>query len=64
MSSKPGIWDVKAAGKLAIPSIGLECGGPSAAELTDAGAVATYRDPAALLAAVVGGSAPIIRREV
>jgi HAD superfamily hydrolase (TIGR01509 family) len=58
------VWDVKAAGKLDIPCIGLECGGTSAAELAEAGAVATYRDPAALLAAVVGGTAPIIRREV
>lgn len=58
------VWDVKAAGKLDIPCIGLECGGTSAAELADAGAVATYRDPAALLAAVVGGSAPIVRDQV
>jgi len=58
------VWDVKAAGKLDIPCIGLECGGTSGAELGDAGAVATYRDPAALLAAVVAGSAPIVRREV
>ena len=58
------VWDVKAAGKLDIPCIGLECGGTSAAELADAGAVATYRDPAALLAAVVGGAAPIVRDQV
>ena len=58
------VWDVKAAGKLDIPCIGLECGGTSAAELADAGAVATYRDPAALLAAVVSGTAPIVRRQV
>jgi HAD superfamily hydrolase (TIGR01509 family) len=58
------VWDVKAAGKLDIPCIGLECGGTSAAELADAGAVATYRDPAALLAAVLGGTAPIIRDQV
>jgi HAD superfamily hydrolase (TIGR01509 family) len=58
------VWDVKAAGKLDIPCIGLECGGTSAAELADAGAVATYRDPAALLAAVVGGTAPVVRREM
>jgi HAD superfamily hydrolase (TIGR01509 family) len=58
------VWDVKAAGKLDIPCIGLECGGTSAAELADAGAVATYRDPAALLAAVVAGTAPVVRRKV
>jgi HAD superfamily hydrolase (TIGR01509 family) len=58
------VWDVKAAGKLDIPCIGLECGGTSGAELTDAGAVATFRDPAALLAAIVDGTAPIVRRDV
>ena len=43
------VWDVEAAGRLDIPCIGLTCGGTSAAELTAAGAVATYDDPAALL---------------
>ena len=43
------VWDVYAAGKLDIPCIGLTCGGLSAAELTEAGAVATYEDPADLL---------------
>jgi phosphoglycolate phosphatase-like HAD superfamily hydrolase len=43
------VWDVKAAAQLDIPCIGLVCGGTSAAELTEAGAVATYDDPAALL---------------
>ena len=46
------VWDVQAAAKLDIPCIGLTCGGTSAAELRDAGAVATYDDPAALLAAL------------
>jgi HAD superfamily hydrolase (TIGR01509 family) len=55
------VWDVRAAAKLDIPCIGLTCGGTSAAELTEAGAVATYEDPAALLAAVRAGSAPIVR---
>jgi HAD superfamily hydrolase (TIGR01509 family) len=54
------VWDVEAAAKLDIPCIGLTCGGTSAAELTDAGAVATYRDPAALLADL--DTAPIIQR--
>ena len=58
------VWDVRAAGKLDIPCIGLECGGTSGAELTEAGAVAVYPDPAGLLAAVVAGSAPIVRREM
>jgi HAD superfamily hydrolase (TIGR01509 family) len=43
------VWDVKAAARLDIPCIGLTCGGTSAAELTEAGAIATYQDPAALL---------------
>jgi len=58
------VWDVKAAAKLDIPCIGLTCGGTSAAELTEAGAVATYENPAALLAAVRAGSAPIVRGEM
>jgi len=53
------VWDVEAAGKLGIPCIGLACGGTSAAELTEAGAVATYRDPAALLSDL--DNAPIVR---
>jgi HAD superfamily hydrolase (TIGR01509 family) len=57
------VWDVEAAAKLDIACIGLTCGGTSAAELRDAGAVATYPDPAALLAAVVSGAAPIVRAE-
>ncbi|WP_328460252.1 HAD family hydrolase [Actinoplanes sp. NBC_00393] len=43
------VWDVQAAGKLGIPCIGLTCGGTSAAELREAGAIATYANPAALL---------------
>jgi len=46
------VWDVVAASKLGIPCIGLTCGGTSAAELLEAGAVATYETPAALLAAL------------
>jgi HAD superfamily hydrolase (TIGR01509 family) len=44
------VWDVEAAARLNIPCIGLTCGGTSADELTKAGAVATYDDPADLLA--------------
>ncbi|GAA2498599.1 HAD family hydrolase [Winogradskya humida] len=44
------VWDVKAAAKLGIPCIGLACGGTSAAELLEAGAVEAYADPAELLA--------------
>jgi len=43
------VWDVEAAARLDMPCIGLTCGGTSAAELTDRGAVATYENPAALL---------------
>lgn len=43
------VWDAAAAAALAIPFIGLSCGGTSAAELRAAGAVAVYRDPGDLL---------------
>ncbi|MEV1290235.1 HAD family hydrolase [Micromonospora sp. NPDC049679] len=46
------VWDVAAAGKLDIPCAAVTCGGTSHAELTEAGAVAVYQDPAALLAAL------------
>jgi HAD superfamily hydrolase (TIGR01509 family) len=46
------VWDVKAAARLDIPCIGLTCGGSSAAELSEAGTVANYDNPAALLAAL------------
>jgi HAD superfamily hydrolase (TIGR01509 family) len=42
------VWDVHAAGKLDIPTIGLTCGGTSAAELLEAGAVEVYEHPRAL----------------
>jgi HAD superfamily hydrolase (TIGR01509 family) len=57
------VWDVQAAGKLDIPCIGLACGGTSAAELSEAGAVATYKDPAEFLRALRAGSAPVTRTE-
>jgi HAD superfamily hydrolase (TIGR01509 family) len=43
------VWDVRAAARLEIPCVGVTCGGTSAEELTRAGAVAVYRDPADLL---------------
>ncbi|WIM99677.1 HAD family hydrolase [Actinoplanes oblitus] len=46
------VWDVRAAGRLDIPCIGVACGGTSADELSAAGAVAVYDDPASLLAAL------------
>ncbi|MEU8540653.1 HAD family hydrolase [Streptomyces sp. NPDC048717] len=43
------IWDVKAAGRAGLPCIGLLTGGRCRGELEEAGAVAVYEDPAALL---------------
>ncbi|HTZ43378.1 MAG TPA: HAD family hydrolase [Jatrophihabitans sp.] len=43
------VWDVRAGTALGVACIGLECGGTSAAELREAGAFATYADPADLL---------------
>lgn len=44
------VWDVESARKAGLPCIGLTCGGISEAELTHAGAVEVYADPADLLA--------------
>ncbi len=46
------VWDVHACRNAGVPCLGLTCGGTSAAELLDAGAVAVYDDPSALLAAI------------
>jgi HAD superfamily hydrolase (TIGR01509 family) len=43
------VWDIKACNRLDMPCIALLSGGISERELTDAGAVAVYRDPAHLL---------------
>lgn len=43
------VWDMRSAVEAGVAAIGLTCGGTPAAELTDAGAAATYADPAALL---------------
>lgn len=45
------VWDVHAAAALAVPCIGVTCGGISAAELLEAGAVRVYDHPRALLEA-------------
>jgi HAD superfamily hydrolase (TIGR01509 family) len=42
------VWDVLAAERAGIRCVGVTCGGTSAAELREAGAVETYDDPAAL----------------
>jgi HAD superfamily hydrolase (TIGR01549 family) len=44
------VWDVEAASKAGIPTIGLLSGGFGEGELREAGAVAVYEDPADLLA--------------
>jgi HAD superfamily hydrolase (TIGR01509 family) len=43
------VWDVYAAARLGIPTIGLTCGGTGAAELLEAGAVEIYENPRGLL---------------
>ncbi len=43
------VWDGHASRKAGLPFIGLACGGTSAAELREAGAVEVWRDPAELL---------------
>jgi HAD superfamily hydrolase (TIGR01509 family) len=45
------IWDVQACQKAAVPCIGVLSGGFGRDELTSAGAVEVYRDPAELLTA-------------
>jgi beta-phosphoglucomutase-like phosphatase (HAD superfamily) len=42
-------FDGEAARKAGIPFIGVLCGGSSERQLTDAGAIAVYKDPADLL---------------
>ena len=39
------VWDAAAASDAGVRFVGLRCGSASAAELTDAGAVAVYKDP-------------------
>jgi HAD superfamily hydrolase (TIGR01549 family) len=46
------VWDVEAASKAGIPTIGLLSGGFGEGELREAGAVAVYEDPADLLASL------------
>lgn len=43
------VWDVLAANRLGIPTIGVTCGGTSEAELREAGAVEVYEGPGELL---------------
>ena len=48
------VWDVKAAARLDIGTIGLTCGGISEAELRAAGALEVYADPRSLLQSLDG----------
>jgi HAD superfamily hydrolase (TIGR01509 family) len=48
------VWDVAAAGKVGVPTVAVQTGGHSAADLREAGAVAVYRDAADLLAGLEG----------
>lgn len=50
------VWDVYAAAKLDIGTIALTCGGTSAAELRDAGAIEVYEDPRDLLKNLSGSA--------
>ena len=43
------VWDGEAAARAGVPFVALTCGGTSAGELRDAGAVEVWRDPAELL---------------
>jgi HAD superfamily hydrolase (TIGR01509 family) len=43
------VWDGIAASRLGVPFVALTCGGTSAAELREHGAVEVYQDPADLL---------------
>jgi HAD superfamily hydrolase (TIGR01509 family) len=43
------VWDMQAAAALGIPAVAFTCGGTSAAELRDAGAVDVYAGPRDLL---------------
>lgn len=54
------VWDVRACQRAGLPCIGLLSGGIAAAELMEAGAVATFADPAALLAATGGRLAEVV----
>lgn len=46
------IWDIEAAALAGVSCLAVECGGTGKAALTQAGALAVYDDPAALLASL------------
>jgi phosphoglycolate phosphatase-like HAD superfamily hydrolase len=55
------VWDAQAAEAAGLPCVGLLCGGIGRDELTGAGAVAVYDDPAALLAGLDGSPIGAVR---
>jgi HAD superfamily hydrolase (TIGR01509 family) len=56
------VWDVRACQRAGVPCIGLLSGGIAAAELSAAGAVAVFADPAALFDSTGGELARAIPR--
>ena len=58
------VWDVAACRKAGVPCIGVSCGGTSAAELLDAGALAVYDHPAAILAELDNSVLAALRRDI
>jgi HAD superfamily hydrolase (TIGR01509 family) len=56
------VWDVRACQRAGVPCIGLLSGGIDAAELTAAGAIAIFADPAALLESTGGRLAEVVAR--
>ena len=49
------VWDVEASRRVGVRCIGVRSGGISEAELREAGAVAVYDDPAAIIADLEAG---------
>jgi HAD superfamily hydrolase (TIGR01509 family) len=56
------VWDGQAATKAGLGFIAVTCGGTSAAELLNSGAIEIWRDPADLLANVKGSALSTIHR--
>jgi HAD superfamily hydrolase (TIGR01509 family) len=46
------VWDIQAATRAGVPCVAVETGGTSRAQLVEAGALAVYDDPAALVTAL------------
>lgn len=50
------VWDGQAAGRAGVAFVAVTCGGTSAAELRESGAVEVWHDPADLLAGIDGSA--------